>query len=205
MISSDAPDWSYWRLIPTVTLLEAVSLSLNIDPRTLVPHPPKGRLHGLATVRIPPSEFYSRLDLAMRCIGEMLPGAKPRSGEGHVTLQSFTKWAAGLGWDVPPELEALAGDIELSDSMAKSELEQPTHSGVPGKPAKGKQLIDQQYVDQKQPRARPQQRAFMAWREGKYPNGTIGISVKELAAEYNRDTGKTVDPSTIRRALGRKR
>jgi hypothetical protein len=94
---------------------------------------------------------------------------------------------------------------KLSDSMAKSELEQPTHSGVPGRPGKGRQLIDRQYADQRQPRARPQQGAFMAWRERKYPNGTTGISVKELAAEYNRDTGKTVAPSTIRRALGTKR
>jgi hypothetical protein len=237
----DAPDWSYWRLVPTVKLFEAVSLSLNIDPKRLVPHPAGGGTAGIAIVRVPPPQFYGRLDLARRCIGETLPAAKPRYGEEHVTLQSFTKWATGLGWDVPPELEPLAGEIELSDSMAKSELQEPTHSGAPGRPPKGKHLIDRQFegpdqqvsvpsydqptpepvaaelisdagriargsdADQRQTHPRPQQDAFRAWRERNYPNGiTTDISVKSLAAEYNKDTGLTVSPSSIRRALGRK-
>src|SRR5205807_1404366 len=32
------PNWAYWRDIPTVSLFEAVALSLNVDPRVLRPH-----------------------------------------------------------------------------------------------------------------------------------------------------------------------
>ena len=142
----DAPDWSYWQLVPTVTLFEAVSLSLNIDPRKLVPHPAGGGPAGIAIVRHPPPEFYNRLEWARRCVGETLPAAKPRYGEEHIRLQSFTEWATSLGWEVPPELEeALAGEIEPSNSIAKSEPEEPTHTGMPGRPAKSKHLIDDEF------------------------------------------------------------
>jgi hypothetical protein len=105
-----APDWPYWGLLPTVTLWEAVALSLNLDPREFEPHPAGGRPAGIAIVCIPPPEFYRRLNLARRCIGETLPAAKPRYGEEHVRLPSFTKWATGLGWSVPPELHDMAAD-----------------------------------------------------------------------------------------------
>jgi hypothetical protein len=60
-------------------------------------------------------------------------------------------------------------------------------------------------ADQRQPHPQPQQDAFRAWCERKYPNGiTTDIPVKSLSAEYNQDTGLIVSPSSIRRALGRK-
>jgi hypothetical protein len=118
----DAPDWSYWRLVPTVTLLEAVSLSLNIDPRKLVPHPAGGRFAGIAITRIAPPELYHRLDLAMRCVGETLPAAKSRYGKEHVRLYSFTAWATGLEWDLPSELEALARELERRHERTSEKL-----------------------------------------------------------------------------------
>jgi hypothetical protein len=105
---------------------EAVSLSLNIDPRKLGPHPAGGGFAGIAIFRIPPPEFYHRLDLAVRCVGETLPAAKSRYGKEHIRLYSFTAWATGLGWDLPSELEALARELELSSNMDKSGPEEPT-------------------------------------------------------------------------------
>jgi hypothetical protein len=199
----DTPDWSFWRLVPTVTLFEAVALSLNLDPRVLVPHPRGGRPAGLSVVRIPPPEFYFRLDLARRCINETLPAAKPRYGEEHVTLQCFTKWSIGFGWDIPPDLEALANVNELSDSIAKSELEQPTHIDIPGRSSAG--FTGTGASDELRRRARPQRDPFRAWYQQKYPNGiTSDITIKNLAQEYHRDKGMSISDSTIRRALGRK-
>jgi hypothetical protein len=122
---NDEPDWSYWQLVPTVTLFEAVSLSLNIDPRRLVPHPAGGGSAGIAIARIPPPGFYNRLDLGRRCVGETLPAAEPRHGEEHVRLPSFTEWATGLGWSVPPELHDMAAD------NGSSPLEAFSHDRLP--------------------------------------------------------------------------
>jgi hypothetical protein len=118
----DAPDWSFWRQVPTLTLEEAVSLSLNIDPRKLVTHPAGGGCAGIAISRILPPEFYRQLDLATRCIGETLPAAKSRYGKEHVRLYSFTRWAAGIGWDLPSALQNLTREVELSGAMEKSSV-----------------------------------------------------------------------------------
>jgi len=34
-LANRAPDWDWWRHVPTVALHEAVALSLNIDPKQL--------------------------------------------------------------------------------------------------------------------------------------------------------------------------
>jgi hypothetical protein len=99
MFDYPPPDWDYWRNIPTLTLFEAVALSLNIEPRFFAEHPahPPSTISPI-TALVRPAVFHERLDLTQRCIGETLPAAKPRDGVEHVTLTEFAVWATGLGW-----------------------------------------------------------------------------------------------------------
>jgi hypothetical protein len=97
------PNWTYWRIVPTVSLLEAVVLTLNVDPSMWVPLIAGGGPAGLA------EKGYLRLDLARRCLGETLTAAKPRYGEEQVRLKEFVPWAIALDWTLPDALRELGG------------------------------------------------------------------------------------------------
>lgn len=104
--------------MPTVSVFEAVALSLNVDPRVLRPHLPKGATSGVPISRIPPAEIYPRHNLAMRCIGETLPAAKPRYGEEHVYLKHFGVWADANGWSLPDALWEITGALPARSRRA---------------------------------------------------------------------------------------
>jgi hypothetical protein len=104
MAANQAPDWEWWKHVPTVTLREAVALSLDLDPARSL------ELRGSSERR----EFEKRLALATRCYGESLEGLN-RVAVGYgvaaptVKLQAFAKWAMGIGLEIPGVLSELAG------------------------------------------------------------------------------------------------
>lgn len=127
-----APDWSYWRGVPTVTLFEACALSLGADPKKLVPHIPGGAPSGILMSLIPPEGLAQRLDLAKRCLGETLPAAGPRYGEEHVRIPEFIQWAAALDWELPTELLELG---KAHNQPAAATTAQATYrTGLAGRP-----------------------------------------------------------------------
>jgi hypothetical protein len=71
-LSNRAPDWDWWRHVPTVTLHEAVALSLNIDPKQLRRASTRALMAGRQFDEGP--QFERRLALANRCLGDTLPG-----------------------------------------------------------------------------------------------------------------------------------
>ena len=62
------PDWDYWKNVPNWTILEAVALSMDIDPNKLhykSHHKPPGMI-GRVEVRDESPEFEKRISLAIR-------------------------------------------------------------------------------------------------------------------------------------------
>jgi len=156
MAANEAPDWGWWKHVPTVTLREAVALSLDLDPANI------GALN-FSTYR----EFESRLALAKRCLGESLDGPVNRVAvwiEGDkpaIRLQAFARWAVHIiGWDVPRDLLDLAastgqsgnsrnadeGDHTPQDDLSVSFMQ----TGVAGRPSKGMHLIKAEFHRRRQ-------------------------------------------------------
>jgi hypothetical protein len=124
------PHWGVWRHTPTCQLWEAVALSLNIEPRQVRASDwfQQGQEFRYREGR----EFDDRLVIATRQAGE--PGglggvamsadavATPYlRSESRVDLATFAQWAAGLGWEMPAELRAMAErtDAEMRDSTTE--------------------------------------------------------------------------------------
>jgi hypothetical protein len=114
MVSDRAPDWGWWRHVPTVALHEAVALSLNIDPGRLRRAGAREMIAGRRFDEGP--EFERRLTLAKRCLGETLPGplnfavVHYEDAEPVVCLREFAVWVRSVEWQIPPELARLAGN-----------------------------------------------------------------------------------------------
>jgi hypothetical protein len=118
------PNWGTWAHVPSVTLPEAVALSLNIDPHKLRPNPHSwkaGRLlfqEGL--------EFENRLMLAERCLGETLPGPVNKMAvryydtDALVRLPEFAAWAQSVEWQIPAELARLSGNDRKQPTNARN-------------------------------------------------------------------------------------
>ena len=111
-IANRAPDWDWWRHVPTVALHEAVALSLNIDPKQLRRASTRALLAGRQFDEGP--EFERRLALAKRCLGDTLPGPVNQLAVRYydeaaaVRLRDFAAWADPVEWQIPPELARLA-------------------------------------------------------------------------------------------------
>jgi hypothetical protein len=109
-----APDWRTWKNIPTVTLYEAVALSLGIDPKKLRLNP-KMQLFNAGKRYNEGAEFDARLFLVRRCLGESLPGpinfvdVHYNDSDPMVRLSSFVEWARSVRWELPAELQQVAG------------------------------------------------------------------------------------------------
>lgn len=109
--SNRTPDWAWWRHVPTVTLDEAVALSLNIDPRQLRRASTLALMAGRRFDEGP--EFERRLALANRCLGDTLPGPVNPLGVRYydeaaaVRLREFAAWAHSVEWRFPSELARL--------------------------------------------------------------------------------------------------
>lgn len=106
-------DWDLWAYMPKATVLQAVELSLGVEPhRPALTYntgqwPPSYADH--------PSGFKRRLTLAsahvdaagpLRPLGNIPFGSGPAGAA--VSLPEFGNWARGMGWSLPqrfPELE----------------------------------------------------------------------------------------------------
>ena len=110
MMSDDRrPDWNYWKNVPSWTILQAVALSLNIDPNKLYYRVLPGTM-GLCKARVESPEFAKRLSLAIENI-ENLAVYKAVEGEYEkwkITRASFSALGRSLKWKVPPQMKARA-------------------------------------------------------------------------------------------------
>ena len=98
-IRYDRPNWPIWRRMQSVTLPEAIALSLDVEPG-------RGRIQ----------DFDLRLLLAMR--DDTLPKTIiAPDGSPMVDLAAFASWALGAGLQIPPELVALPGDDKMRQDM----------------------------------------------------------------------------------------
>ncbi len=117
-LSNRAPDWNWWRHVPTVTLHEAVALSLNIDPKQLRRAGTRALIAGTQFDEGP--EFERRLALAKRCLGDTLLGPVNQSAVRYydeaaaVRLRDFAAWARSVEWQIPQELAQLAAGGDQS-------------------------------------------------------------------------------------------
>jgi hypothetical protein len=191
---NNKPEWAFWCLLPAVKMWEAVALSLDIDPRQFLPHPAGGGSGGVAVSLIQPPIFSERLDLANRCFGgeplpavQILPGGEPK-----VTLQAFTRWAIGIGWPVPQELVALAGDPAEDAPNRNAKPFMPT--GAPGRPSRGMHVVRAEFDRRRtggecEPSLRQEATALQRWFHQHYPDaGTLTVKTIEnnIRADYKR-------------------
>jgi hypothetical protein len=104
-----------------VRLYEAVALSLSIDPIRLDWRPDdfSGRRRFNEG-----REFDNRMLLAVRCLGETLPGPENRwavhwdDADPTVRLKDFAAWAVSVGWALPAELNGLAAGPQSAVPVA---------------------------------------------------------------------------------------
>jgi hypothetical protein len=110
------PNWSQWKHIPTVTLLEGVALSLNIEPKNLC------RDWTLETRVDEGREFDDRLFLAKRCLGKTLAIAHfvDVYDDPVVKLRDFAAWALSVGWPLPGQFSELGAPDQASVALKSS-------------------------------------------------------------------------------------
>lgn len=113
-ISSD-PDWREWKLIPRVSVRIVCLLSLNLNPH---------RIHENAWPEDAGSDYYDEYYLRLRVLDANLESDPERfSGNRFhkhaVRLPEFAAWALSVGWDIPPELAALA-KAPAKDTVAQA-------------------------------------------------------------------------------------
>ena len=103
-IPARAADWDYWEQMPSAQLWQAVALSLDWEPDSVIPLTSQVSFDFLR--QRSPKIFQSRLDLAEKCLlrGE-IPTAQREASTPHseVDLKPFATWAASIGWDIPVE------------------------------------------------------------------------------------------------------
>jgi hypothetical protein len=122
-LSNRDPDWEWWTHVPTVTLREAVALSLDLDPNRS-----RELLNSYER-----QSFEKRLALANRCLGHSLPGplnfaqSHYFDAEPVVRLAAFAAWAIGVDLQVPSALAKLSSTTEGS-------ARHPQRSAVEGQP-----------------------------------------------------------------------
>ena len=102
------PNWMVWANVPTVELLGAIALSLDIDPRE-VRHSRDGWMAGGGEPFLDEGkEFLDRLEVAKRNLsqsGPLVPTALVR-GAPHkceAPISAFGQWARSIGWELPNE------------------------------------------------------------------------------------------------------
>ena len=110
------PNWAMWKHVPQLRDVEAVALSLDLDPGKVYEWSKNKWVYnnssrGSATTV---SEFADRLFLFRKCFGLY---AKTRLGQ-------FAAWAKSVGWVIPDELQALA-------EIPKQATEEQSQLGVP--------------------------------------------------------------------------
>lgn len=133
------PNWAVWGNLPTVELLGAVALSLNIDPKK-VKHSPHGWMAGASEGPIleEAQEFLDRLAVVVGNIGErgFIATAGNLSVPRHkkvVSIRDFGRWAIGIGWEMPAEFRQLASANAEMTTQADGSLNDATREQWPNK------------------------------------------------------------------------
>ncbi len=138
------PDWRFWRHVPATTLVEAVALSLDIDPKKLR----FGRNAWRGGRKFDEgAEFENRLELTRRCLGNSLAGPvnwlAVRYEDAHpaVELATFAAWALSVGFSIPSELAPLASRaadpralVEAAETTTRSSEETPPPTAETSEP-----------------------------------------------------------------------
>ncbi len=102
------PDWEFWKYLTRLTILEAVALSLDLDPNKLRYRTPPGMMG--QKVRDESPEFERRLALAIRNRTQLSRQDDDVSEmEDHgVDQPRFSIVALSWNWTLPAEMAALA-------------------------------------------------------------------------------------------------
>jgi hypothetical protein len=80
------PNWGLWKHIPELTVMQAVALTLNVEPRLI------------SASRRNASDFSDRLFLFESCFGT----------RHKISLLELAKWAQSVDWNIPVEIGPLA-------------------------------------------------------------------------------------------------
>ncbi|MCA1601443.1 MAG: hypothetical protein LC776_07325, partial [Acidobacteria bacterium] len=102
------PNWKKWRLIPEPRLWQCVALSLDIDPDSIEIDPVFGR-DPIFPRRF--RELRDRIDIAREGLRGPLHSTQIdiyNPLRSRVSLHQFAVWAHRIGWELPPELLAVA-------------------------------------------------------------------------------------------------
>ena len=111
MTQERKPDWEWWGNVDEVTVIEAVALSMDIDPNKLHYRKPPGTM-GEVEVRDESPEFDKRFSLAIRNLKVLeawgIGGVVGKLEYCLVKLVKFTAVALSWNWKIPAEMAALA-------------------------------------------------------------------------------------------------
>jgi hypothetical protein len=122
-------DWSEWAHAREVKLIEAVALSLGIDPHQMRLHPHGWMATPGAVIADEGDEFDKRLRMAGRALGNELDVVAPVMGSpasSGVVIAQFAGWARDVvRWNVPSELAALAVSQAGESTQAASGTNAP--------------------------------------------------------------------------------
>jgi hypothetical protein len=130
-------DWSLWGYKPTVSILEACYLSLNIAPEVhdVLEREAKGiaihEMHHKQARDI--VELYKKIEKRVKIVvanhpdngGELPIFRTFRHPSGTlVRLSEFGAWAKSMGWDLPPEFPAgTSTDVHQQDTVTVTALQ----------------------------------------------------------------------------------
>jgi hypothetical protein len=115
------PDWNFWLLMKDVSFWEAVALSLDIDPDSLVRDAAGESMALLCGPTFRSDSFSSRdievkFDKRLRLMqsnASTITGDQPIFGGGLTTLQQYAVWLASSDSDMPSEMMNLIGETAL--------------------------------------------------------------------------------------------
>lgn len=121
-------DWDYWKYIPQTDLYSAVKLSFGIDPRDESEILSIKRILFRDSEAIPEEQINQLHKIATENLYHGLDGSAPESGKSYgfskVSLSKFAGWALLNKMEIPPELEAMAGAINETQSNASMNSKQ---------------------------------------------------------------------------------
>jgi len=134
------PVWSKWRLIPHWSLLDAVALSMDIDPKSVREKSLNGGLY--------PSNFAESREFVLRAevLYEIVETRRPEQYGlvlqhqpgaplgADITPADFVRWVASskCNWTLPPELLAIAEQSQLAEH-APSDRSQSNSAATSGR------------------------------------------------------------------------
>jgi hypothetical protein len=175
-----------------VKIIEAVALSLNIEPRSIRQSPNSW----MAGKRLfdESDEFKERLFVVERNLEALglvnFANVRYFDEDPVIRLKAFAEWAVTTGWELPSEIAELA---TTSRESAAPELDR-----VRLEPA----------IATKQTRSKieiqSKREAVAAWIANRYPGGIPpGTTMKEISRRFEAETSVRVAEKTVSRALGR--